>query len=246
MAVLTSAIDYDNAVTLTLDTTGATLVVFVESAHGGPTLGAAGGLHDNKSNTLTDLTEHGSFISEGPRHSIRISFVANGAVGTGHAFTRPSGAANGSIGLCAFAGTIASPFDTQSAANSFNAGTPLLRTDPNGSVTPATADSLIVAAWAIDDTNSVATPKFLVDSGFTIAQFIDVAPGSNHGLVIAYKIVSGTAPVSPTLTRTADQQQTGDQGVIAVFKASSSGGFTPVQRRTSTPLGTRVGSRQAD
>jgi hypothetical protein len=227
--LLDSDTRYSNDTNPTVDSTGADLLVAIFDEHGSAAI--TGVLDSKGGNTWHALTaEQGS-----ARHTIQMFWCTPVNTGVGHAVTPASGGANGTWTLLAFSGSTASPFDVQNGHyNNDTVGPAPVSLTP-GSATPSTADSVAIAAYAIDDPTNTGTPPFAVDSGFSIATQLDVIPGSNHGMVTAVKMLTSTAAVNPTLTRSSVNTQLGDAAVIAVFKAVSSGP-TPANANASIPI----------
>jgi len=146
---------------------------------------------------------------------VRIWYVANPTVGTGHTFSTTNG--SGTLTVVAAAGiTTTSPYDQQNGS-SF-AGDNVTTTRSPGSVTPTQGRELCVAFYGIDDP---AGSTFSIDSGFSIIEQLDVISGAFHGGVLATLIQTSAAAVNPTLTRSvAGTTGFTDNSIIATFKAA--------------------------
>ncbi len=179
-----------------IDTTGATLLVIVQSAVSGMSAPS-----DSKGNTWTKLTEQGG------SGVTAIYYAANPTVGTGHTFTQ--GGTAGSLAVAAFSGALTvAPFDQQSGA-AWDGSSP----DAAGSVTPSENNELVIAGAG----SSFTGPS--IDGGFTIAQYTDFVGGTNYGSALAYLIQTTATAANPSWTTTG-----GCAPVCATFKSSGGGG----------------------
>lgn len=180
-----------------INTTGADFLVAVISGAIGPAIS------DSKGNTWHELTmQIGSFSSE-----TSIWYAYNPTVGSGHTFT-----ASGEFpGMCvaAFSGRLTSgdPFDVENGA--VEGPSPRQA----GSVTPSQDGELLIAGLG-------GTPSPIsIDSGFTIAESMNLTGGVNYGCVLAY-LEQGTAgALNPSWTFSGS-----GAAVIATFKAAAGGG----------------------
>lgn len=164
-----------------VDTTGANFLVAV--IVGNQSLTAP---TDSKSNTWTALTE---YANSGQGLYVRIFYVANPTVGTGHTFTNTSGNYSFTY-VSAWSGmATASPFDAENGQNSVN-GT----TIQPGSVTPSTTNELFITGF-----ESIAAGTASIDNGFTI-QDGDLVGGAPYAW--AYKVNSTSTAQNPTWTTT--------------------------------------------
>jgi hypothetical protein len=152
---------------------------------------------DSKGNTWTGLTDVGLSATT---PATQIWWSKPSSVGAGHTVTgSSSGGGYPAVFFAAFSGANASPYDKQSSAAG---GSP-------GSLTPAVADSLLVAALSSDGAGSYA-----IGSGFTIAQQIPNVGSVNLGGGLAYLIqAGGPSAVGPTWTGAGVMES-----AMAVFK----------------------------
>jgi hypothetical protein len=182
--------------TAAIDTTGANLIVVVM---GGP----SATLTDNKSNTFTARTEIGG--------ALRIWYAYNPTVGIGHTFTAAN-TYNG-VGVAAFSGAAASPYDKESGV-AWNAP-PSSTSVASPPWTPAENNELIVGGLVMGASDN--SPS--IDSGFTVLQSIASSPGVVYGMGIAYKIQTTATAEDPTWTWVGG----GSDGAttIAAFKAAA-------------------------
>lgn len=177
-----------------INTTGATLLV-AEISYGS----SVGTFSDNKGNTWTGLTIHGT----GNRLN-RIYYCINPtSVGSGHTFTSTSD--NRSICVMAFDGT----FTAFDAENGATLGSPA-NSVHTGSVTPSQNGEVIVASMTFYEAPN--TPS--MDTGFTLTD--NIQPGSTYGAGFAYLVQTTAAAVNPTWTLS--QNSNGGSAGIACFK----------------------------
>jgi hypothetical protein len=209
--------------TVTINSTGADFLVVAVAYF---SIGSAPSVTDNKSNTWVQRTAYLNTISGAD--AVEIWYLQNGAVGSNHQISVGTSRYN-TISVEGFSGSATNPYDTESGnIGDSTAGQP-------GSITPAGANELLIAALASDSTNTGGTG---IDSSFTLTDTNNGGTsGINFGGSIAYLIDSSGSAIDPTWSWTG----TGNFATsIASFKAAAGGGFTAVNRRT---LGPRVGSR---
>jgi hypothetical protein len=158
-------------------------------------------LSDSRGNTWTELTQ--SAVTSGTR--TRIFYCFSPSVGSGHTFTstQVSGSPYQALAVAGFSGT-SGTYDKQNGATTAS-GTTLA----TGSVTPASADSLVVAAWG-----STATSTCSVDSSMSIASQLAGVASNSFAIALAYKI-QGASAINPTFTWTGSA---GSAARIAVLK----------------------------
>lgn len=193
-----SGVGDPNATTSAIDTTGADLLIVAFSYYNAG--GAVATMSDSKSNTWTALTNRpGGFATT------RIYYCRGGTVGSGHTFTLTgNGGGQAAIGMMAWSGSNATPFDVQ------NGGTSTGSTSVQpGSVTPSQNNSLIVASHSALNGTSLG-----IDSGFTMQVNINKG-GSNYPLSFSYLKQNTAAAVNPTISWTTAADAT---AAIAVFK----------------------------
>ena len=187
-----------------IDTTGATLLVVAVSQFAL----AAGTPSDSKSNTWV---AGGSQNNSG--NSIKMWYVTNPTVGTGHTFTVGVGNSYPSIFVVAFSGT-----DTSAARDQENSAAGSGTTIQPGSVTPTTNGQVLITGAAHDVGLSIS---YTIDSGFTITDQAPTVAAQAYGGGIAYLIQGSAASVNPTWT---DSTSDGvHMAVIETFKAAAGG-----------------------
>ncbi len=187
----------------TLDTTGGDLLIVALSEGGGITNGA---VTDSKSNTWVQLT-----IQTNNGKSSSLWYAWNATCGSSHTFT-VSGTANfPSMCVAAFSGsqTSSDPFDVQNGANALFQGT--LQT---GSITPGSANELLVTSFMGDGDTSLAT----INSSFTVSDGVTDGSFGHQMSTLAYLIETTIAAQNPTWTRTGGNSTMA--AAIASFKAS--------------------------
>lgn len=178
-------------------TTGADLIVVTTVPDNGATI------TDSKSNTWTALTAQNA--------TVRIYYVHNPTVGSGHTFSATAG--NGVIMVEAWAGSITSPFDQQNGG--FTAS--LVTTFQVGSITPGVSTELVVTGIGLGGNASSPT----IDSGMTVSDSQNGVSGVSYGGGMAYIVQSAATPINPTWSWT---NTTGPAAVIASFKGLGASG----------------------
>ena len=188
------------ATTAAIDTTGANLLAVVL----GYIAGTASILTDSKGNTWSPLTEYGT------GRVVKLYYCVPTSVGSGHTFTHTSSFNFPWIGVIAFSGAHATPYDsTESGATvSGTAYSP-------GSATPTAADCVCVTGVYANGSS------YTIDAGdgFTIAHQT-AGTGSFYG-GIAYKLLSGTPATDPTWN---DAGAASGAVAQAFFKPATGGG----------------------
>lgn len=186
-----------------IDTTGATFLVAIGVADSG-----VPSISDSKGNTWSHLTTRGGSFPT--YHRLRISYVNNPTVGTGHTFT--CAGTNASACFAAFDSTaIASVFEAENGAQ--NLGVSSATGGSPG--TPANANSLIISGLGVESASVSAS----VGSSFTLAVSQPHVGGVSYGCFLAYKISSGSEDPAWSLGGTFDVNVAN-----AIFKPSGGGG----------------------
>jgi hypothetical protein len=200
-----------------INTTGADLIVIVESSFSFGTIVAPA---DSYSNSYGVAVQQ---LSVSGRQTGTIWFLHNPTVGTAHVFTAEN--FFGTLEVYAFSGSgTGVVLDQTNSASVAGDGSTTFTAQP-GSVTPSTGGQLLIGGWALDNPADTGSPPFSVDSGFTLASYDDTVPGSLFGCVGAYLFQSTAAAVNPTMTRS-NATASGDAtaAMIATFKGA--GGST--------------------
>lgn len=186
-----------------IDTTGANLIVAALAANAA----ASGTFSDSNSNTWTPLTQAPDAFSD---RFICFYYCENPIVGAGHTFSVTGTSTFPSISVSAWSGGTTSSFDVQNNNNNgFSTST------TTGSVTPGSANELVITALCFDDTTAT------INLGFTTT---DVHSGAAFGSVgngMAYLIQTTATAENPTWSWSATSRNV---GIIATFK---SGGAAP-------------------
>lgn len=178
-----TAVATTTSTTSAIDTTGSTLLVMVVAYLSGtvPTIS------DSKGNTWVALNEYTSGAGNG---RVRMYYVKNPTVGSGHTFSAAAGASYNSICVASFNET-----DTAANADSQNGvGTVSATTQQPGSLTPSINNALLVTGLELVATSGSAT----IDSGFTVVD--TQTDASNFAVALAYKIQGAATSVNPTWT----------------------------------------------
>lgn len=202
-----------NAITTgAITTTGVNCLVV--SACGFNGVNPIGNVTDNMSNTFVNLTTH---VCNGGNVSGYLAYVLNPTVGAGHTFTFGAIATYPAICVAGFSG-VDSYDGTQTGADNITAAT----AQP-GSLTPANADSLVVACANYLDAQTVAS---ITGSGWVLKEAQTSDGTVTHvGASLGYQIQSGAASATnPTFN--ADGSSPRQFLAIASFKPSSGGATT--------------------
>jgi hypothetical protein len=184
--------------TPSINTTGATLLLLGVA---GFNQSAAWTITDNKGNN-TAWASGLAVASPTPYTSnnstATLWFVRGGSVGSGHTFTVTAVAGGGgaqSIYAAAFSGGNVSPLDQ---VNRSSAG-PVTTNGP-GSITPTTANQLVVAVLGLNSSSAILGSSIAIDSGYTITDAADTGASTIFGGALAYKIQTSALATSPTWT----------------------------------------------
>jgi len=199
--------DGNDITTSAINSSGANLLIGAIAWY---TLGGSPAMQDSKSNTWTPLTQ---YFHPTLNFSIRIFYAKNpGSVGTGHTFSSIDSGTYSSIAVATFSGAdTTAPFDVQNG----NSSTSSLTSQP-GSVTPGSANELLITAAARDN----ATDAISIDSGFAITDQL-LKTSFNYGIALAYLIETTIAAQNPTWTESSIHSTV---VTIATFKVAASGG----------------------
>lgn len=167
-----------------IDTTGANFIVAsVVFADDGTCT-----FSDSKSNTWSALTIQGP-IGGGTTPVIRLYYVFNPTVGSGHTFTCDGMNSFNRIDVQAWADALTSPLDQEDG--DYAAGTTLMLP----SITPAGNNYLVIVAGGCDDTDATLS----INGGFTITTQGGAAGDAWTG-GIAYLVQTTAAAAAPTWT----------------------------------------------
>ena len=194
--VIAGSTDGDAVTTGTYDTSGATLIVIIESSFNSqftPT--------DSKGNTWTKAVGSTSFTGE----QSSIWYCVPTSAGAGHTFSVSSANSFAALAVYAFTGGSGGVLDKTSGA--FNNGS--ATTVQPGSITPTTANQLIISgvSYTVGSTASV-------DSGFSTPLNAGVVSFQHEGGAAAFLVQGAAAAVNPTWTTSSGD----DTSTIASFK----------------------------
>lgn len=198
-----------NAVTGSLDTTGANLLVAV-IAEFEPGTDPVCTMQDSKSNSWTGLTTQ--FDNSGARVTIYYSVPTS--VGSGHTFTSNQGGVflYSCVFVSAWSGAAASsPFDQQNGAHDV---TETLTTLATGSVTPSEDSELVIAGCA----QSNAGSNHSINGGFTISNAENHSGGVHIAGGMAYLVQTTATAANPSWSWTSAARVA---VAIATFKAAA-------------------------
>lgn len=194
--------------TTAIDTSGANLIVVTTGYNGAVTSSA---LSDSKGNTWTFLTAYTSTWGVG------VWYCLSPTVGSGHTFSIAAGFP--SICVTAWSGAAASSVLDQQTGTAYTSQT----SQATGSLTPANANSLVIASWAGGDG---ATGPLTINGGFTISDQQLGPAGVSESSGQAYLIQTSIAAANPTW---ASFSSTSGGVILASFNAAASGASTPWQ-----------------
>jgi hypothetical protein len=199
----------DSAITASIDTTGASLVVAFASWHPGVSEGTMG---DGPSNAYdTSLTMQTAGSSRG-----KLYFVANPTTSATHQFVYTTTDGFPSLYVLVFSGAHSSPYTSQESGATASA----ISVEP-GSLTPPEDNCLLVSGCAYTEatrTFSIPTP-----AGWTVAEQLTFSSGQYFGGGIGYQIQTSATASNPAWTL--DSGSGSLAAAMAVFKAAS--GITP-------------------
>lgn len=191
-----------------IDTTGATILIIGASFQNGvtPTIS------DIKGNAWTGLTAQSSSSP-----AFRLYYVANPTVGSGHTFTFSGTSIFSAAMIAAFSGVKAtSPFDAENGVQTSFVGTLAI-----GSVTPANANSLMVAGATYNGGTATG-----FSAGFTTTDTpIAFGTGVNYGCALAWNIVTGATNPQVTVSPVSPLFAAADAAFIPVLTPASSNFF---------------------
>ncbi len=170
---------------------------------------------DSKGNTWTQLTGYNT----GADAYVKVWYVANPIVGTGHTFTvGTGGSVDASAYIAGFSGVVTSaPFDQQNGATVASSAT----IQP-GSITPTQADCLIICGLSSYDASALTAT---INSGFTITDQAGFSSGNYFGGGLAYLVQSTASAVNPTWA--AGSSFTNAAAAIASFKPAVATTYIP-------------------
>ena len=188
------------------DTTGADLLIVVGSWYDGSTADVT--ISDSKSNNWSALTKQVNGLID---QSTRIWYSQGGTVGSGHTFTLSGSSTFPAIGIYAFSGVAASPFDVEVGGDG---GTDVEAMNA-GEMTPTQDGEVVISAMGWFSATSGAAV-----SGYTV-QMVANTGGVNVGLGTAYQIQTTATATNPAWTWTGPAAPTFRN---ATFKAASGGG----------------------
>lgn len=157
-----------------IDTSGSTLLIAA--------LASGTGMQDSYANAWTPLPGQGS----GASGSVGFFYVLSPIVGSGHTFQDVGNNFSSAV-ILAF--DTVTTFDSQTGASSVSSPA------QGGSLTPANANNLMVAAIGGGNDGSS-----LIDSGYTKSEEVAYAGGVNYGSAIAWLAQASATAQNPTWT----------------------------------------------
>lgn len=197
----------DSVTTAAVDTTGANGIVCAVADFTSP----AATISDSKSNTYTGLTRQ-----DAGAPAIRLYYVANPTVGSGHTFTASNTDSFPSIACLALSGTNTTTFydGTENGAVDNTASSQSIQP---GSVTPSEDNTIVVTAFGVYSSGTGHT----INGSYTIEETVTFGPGEHIGVVLAYWIQTTATATNPTWSWTTNDYAA---TVIAPFRSSGGGG----------------------
>ncbi len=201
-----------DAVTGSLDTTGADFIVLAVGDYDGGISGSST-VNDSKSNTWTPLT---LYTEGGVDSQIRFYYCNPPPAKTGgsHTFTahfNDLGVFYGVIAAAAFSGVHASPFDQESGSE----GT--ASTMKPGTLTPGFAGTLVVTAATVSTGANLSS----IDEDMDIVENVASVGGQHLSLALAYIVQTAAEAIDPTWTLSSSGNVSTN---MAVFKAAFEAG----------------------
>lgn len=178
----------------TLDTSASNLIVVGV----GFATGTTPSVSDNKGNTYAARTAY-----SGAAVAVKLFYIYNAAVGTGHSWTLAGTGIVASMAILTFssAKTASDAYD-QESGNTYFATTPATP----GAYTPTNDNSVVVSFLSHNNTS----PAFTC-TGFTIKDQVVLSGGSNYGICSAYVIQGSKASVNASWADTSGNQGGVDQ-----------------------------------
>lgn len=176
----------DSAVSLGIDTTGASLLVMAVGWQSGVAITVT----DSKGNTWYPLANQSQSPIQG-----QIYYAWNPTVGAGHTFTVSGTGAFAAFEVGAFAGvlTTSNPFDVQTGGPS--AATQFVGVG-SGNLVPSVDNELIINMVAFNPAISGFNPG----AGFAAVDFVNMASGANYGSAMNYLVQTTKATISNATT----------------------------------------------
>lgn len=194
----TIATNFDTGIAVTgaINTTGANFISIAISTYLMDP--STSNISDSKGNTWNKLA---SYVS-GNAADVTEFYSVPTSVGSGHTFTINFTGAFPTIGVIAFTGAAASPYDN----NVVGANTDSTSIAP-GSITPSQDNEVVITAFTFNTDGTITAP-----SGFTLTD-IQQRGGINIGLALAYKIQTSAGAENPSWSTSAS-------GIIGATQAS--------------------------
>jgi hypothetical protein len=184
--------------TSAVNTAGASLLVAAVGGSGSGTFTVS----DTYNNVWIPLSSPGADAVNG---IVRIYYVVNPAVGSGHQVSVTGSGIFATIAMQAFSGVaVVSTLETQSGA-----ATGSSTTFQAGSVTPLAAGDIVVAAIEQGSATSVTM------SGATVTDQIATVGGLSYGVAMAYLLAPSSSPQNPTWTTNITTVASRSTGIFA-------------------------------
>jgi hypothetical protein len=188
-----------------VDTTGATGIILALADFTSP----AADVSDSNGNTYVGLTRQ-----DATAPAIRLFYVANPTVGSGHTFSASNSGSFPSIAVLALSGTHTSTFYDGSENGATNS---TIESIQPGSVTPSVDNCLVVTALGVYSNAA----SHSINGSYTIEETVSFGPGEHIGVVLAYWLQTTATATNPTWSWTNTDY---GASVIAPFRAEAGGG----------------------
>jgi hypothetical protein len=170
-------------ITSAVNTAGASLLVAAVGGSGSGTFTVS----DTYNNTWIPLSSPGV---DGVNGIVRIYYVVNPAVGTGHQVSVTGSGIFATIAMQAFSGVaVVSTLETQNGSASGSS-----TTFQAGSVTPRAIGDVLVAAV------EQGSATLVTMSGATVTDQVPTVGGLSYGVAMAYLLAPSTSPENPAWT----------------------------------------------
>lgn len=218
-----AAVSGNGVTTDAVNTSGASLLVVVLSLF--TDIDGTYAVNDSYSNTWSPLTPYGG--SNAGDYDVKIFYVENPTVGSGHTFSTATASGLQYPVLCAaaFSGTVTSGvFDKENGHGNSSSTT----SEANSSLTPTNANSLVVTGVVLRGFSDSQT--FSLNGGFTKQESQSASAGNSVSGALGYLVQSSAAASAPTWSWTNSDASAVTQ---AVFISAGGGGGSdqPMMRR---------------
>lgn len=213
----------NGATSSSINTSGANFLLIAVAYDGSITVS------DSKSNTWTALTEQGA------AGKLRLYYVANATVGSGHTFTVSGTGVAANFSASAWAGVkTTSPAEQEEGATSV--GSVSVASIGPLDITPSENNAIVVCAVAINGSVS----SLSASNGFTLLDHVNFSSGNYYGVAISYVIQTTAAAVDHNVAQISwtTAQVTNEAGVAFLPAPGGPGGAALSGSALTPGLGT--------